>query len=99
MKSLRKYRVCMIIFVAFSVTGFLSCSKNSDSSFSTDLEVKNREPLNLKAFSFIYMGSHLESFNESPELAKRVDEGKLPPVEERLPEEPLVIPTIEKNGQ
>lgn len=99
MKSLRKYRVCMIIFVAFFVTGFLSCSKNSDSSFSTDLEVKNREPLNLKAFSFIYMGSHLESFNESPELAKRVDEGKLPPVEERLPEEPLVIPTIEKIGQ
>ncbi len=30
-------------------------------------------------------------YNEAPMLRKLVEEGKLPPIEERLPEEPLVI--------
>lgn len=32
-------------------------------------------------------------------LAKLVKEGKLPPVEQRLPEEPLVVQPVEKVGQ
>ncbi len=32
-----------------------------------------------------------EKFNEAPMLAELVKEGKLPPVEERLPEEPFVV--------
>lgn len=35
---------------------------------------------------------------EAPELAKRVEAGDLPPVEERLPETPLVIETTESMG-
>lgn len=34
-------------------------------------------------------------FNESPVLAKQVQDGKLPPLKDRLPEEPLVIKPIE----
>ena len=30
-------------------------------------------------------------YNEAPMLRKLVEEGKLPPVEERLPEEPMVV--------
>ncbi len=37
-------------------------------------------------------------FNEAPELAELVARGKLPPVEERLPEEPLVIVPPDQMG-
>ena len=35
-------------------------------------------------------GKKIEKFNEAPELRARVAAGELPPVEERVPEEPLV---------
>jgi len=38
-------------------------------------------------------------FSEAPVLATLVQEGKLPPVEERLPPDPLVIEPIESIGQ
>ncbi|NPV08488.1 MAG: ABC transporter substrate-binding protein [Anaerolineae bacterium] len=38
-------------------------------------------------------------YNEAPMLAEMVKAGTLPPVEERLPKEPLVVPVIEEIGQ
>ena len=38
-------------------------------------------------------------FNEAPELAQLVLGGKLPPVEERLPSAPLVIPVFDEIGK
>jgi peptide/nickel transport system substrate-binding protein len=38
-------------------------------------------------------------YKESPALAAQVKAGKLPPVEERLPEQPLVVPVVEKIGE
>jgi peptide/nickel transport system substrate-binding protein len=38
-------------------------------------------------------------FKESPTLAEQVKSGKLPPVEQRLPEQPLVVPVVEKVGE
>ena len=38
-------------------------------------------------------------FNEAPELAQLVLGGKLPPVEERLPSSPLVIPVFDEIGK
>jgi peptide/nickel transport system substrate-binding protein len=38
-------------------------------------------------------------YQESPMLAERVARGELPPVDERLPEEPRVCPVIEEIGQ
>jgi peptide/nickel transport system substrate-binding protein len=38
-------------------------------------------------------------YKEAPMLADLVKAGKLPPVEKRLPDEPLVIPVVEKIGQ
>ena len=37
-------------------------------------------------------------YHEAPALAEQVKTGKLPPVEQRLPEEPLVVPVVEKIG-
>lgn len=39
------------------------------------------------------------SYNEAPQLAEQVAAGELPPVEERLPENPLVIDVVEEIGQ
>src|SRR5580658_3570150 len=38
-------------------------------------------------------------YHEAPALAEQVKAGTLPPVEQRLPEQPLVVPVVEKIGQ
>ena len=44
-------------------------------------------------------GSEITSYQEAPELKARVTSGEIPPVEQRLPEEPLVLVPMEKVGQ
>jgi peptide/nickel transport system substrate-binding protein len=44
-------------------------------------------------------GKKITRFSESPDLAELVKQGKLPPVEQRLPKEPLVVQPIEKIGK
>jgi len=44
-------------------------------------------------------GSKIEKFNEAPMLRAKVAAGELPPVEERLPEEPMVVEPIDQIGQ
>jgi peptide/nickel transport system substrate-binding protein len=38
-------------------------------------------------------------YKEAPMLAERVEAGELPPVDERLPEEPSIVPVVEEIGQ
>lgn len=38
-------------------------------------------------------------FREAPDVANKVQAGELPPVEERLPTEPMIIPVVEEIGQ
>ncbi len=38
-------------------------------------------------------------YHEAPTVAEQVKAGKLPPVEQRLPEQPLVVPVVEKVGE
>ncbi|MBI5668374.1 MAG: ABC transporter substrate-binding protein [Chloroflexi bacterium] len=40
-----------------------------------------------------------QTYNEAPALAEKVAAGELPPVEERLPPEPLVIEPVEQVGE
>ncbi len=44
-------------------------------------------------------GKRIEKYNESPLLRSKVAAGELPPVEERLPEEPLVVNPYEDIGE
>ena len=44
-------------------------------------------------------GKRISKFNEAPMLAELVKAGKLPPIEKRLPAEPLVIVPVEEVGQ
>jgi len=41
----------------------------------------------------------VSKFEEAPVLAEKVASGELPPVDERLPEDPAVIPVYESTGQ
>jgi len=43
--------------------------------------------------------SQSSRYNESPMLRERVERGELPPVDERLPDEPLVVTPIEGVGR
>lgn len=50
--------------------------------------------------AFIATGSLAQrKYNEAPMLAQLVKQGKLPPVEKRLPEEPAVVQVIEEIGE
>ena len=44
-------------------------------------------------------GKKIDKFSEAPMLADLVKQGKLPPVEQRLPQEPLVVAPLEEIGQ
>lgn len=53
----------------------------------------------LTLFLTVTVGAQGVEYNESPMLAERVAAGQLPPVAERLPEEPAVITPVEEIGQ
>ncbi len=84
----------MAIIIAAS-----GCSGNNKSPSTDNSETPERKAVNTEGFSFIYQGPPPTSFSEAPELAKRVAARELPPVEDRLPDEPLIIPPIERIGQ
>jgi peptide/nickel transport system substrate-binding protein len=44
-------------------------------------------------------GAQPKAYKEAPMLAEQVKAGKLPPVDKRLPEDPLVVPVVERAGQ
>lgn len=44
-------------------------------------------------------GKKIVKFNEAPMLAELVKQGKLPPIEKRLPDEPLVVEPLERIGK
>lgn len=62
--------------------------------------MKNSYKLLLVALMIVLVsGTALAKYNESPLLAEQVKAGLLPPVEERLPVNPLVIEPYEKIGK
>ncbi len=62
-----------------------------------DVEIPNRHPEAVGAVHRVTEWSG-EQFGEAPMLAQRVREGVLPPVSERLPEDPLVIVPPQQHG-
>ena len=45
------------------------------------------------------LSSQEPTYSEAPELRALVEQGVLPPVEDRLPEEPLVVTPYEESGE
>ncbi len=48
--------------------------------------------------SFLLVSQHASAFNESPNLVKLVKDGRLPPVDQRLPQAPLVVKPLDQVG-
>ena len=88
----------ILLLVAFT-SALLGCSRNNDTPSAGEADAPERAAVSTEGFSFIYKGPIPTTFHEAPDLAKLVSEGKLPPVEDRLPEEPLIVPPIERIGQ
>ncbi len=91
-------RMQIIIILMVIITAVLGCSGNNDSRSIGKPNTPERVAVSTEGFSFIYEGAPVTTFSEAPELAERVASGELPPVEDRLHEEPLIVPTIERIG-
>ncbi len=89
---MRIWRILTILFVCISM--FLSLVKIS---FSAE-KVEVGEYYNLSDYEKL-TGKKITKFNEAPQLAELVKQGKLPPVEQRLPKNPLVVTPYEEIGE
>lgn len=98
MKRKRLFALLLIFILAF-LTLFTGCGGSQDAA--TDKEAKSStedsEPDGSKASDEEKSDSEkaaepteITEFNEAPMLAEMVEKGELPPVEERLPENPLI---------
>ena len=97
--TLGNYRIQFIVLMIAITTASIGCSRNIETPSASEENASERSVVNTEGFSFVYKGPRPTTYSEAPELAKRVAKGELPPVEERLPEEPLIVPTIERIGQ
>ena len=84
--------------VVLTLLGLTASGCRKDSSDKPDKKGSAPRPSG-KGHSFRYTGPVPTTFQEAPQLAKLVAEGKLPPVAERLPKDVLVVPPIEKIGR
>jgi peptide/nickel transport system substrate-binding protein len=60
--------------------------------------LETQEPAEVETPEPAEAGEAPDQYNEAPQLAQQVQAGQLPPVEERLPENPMVIPVIDEIG-
>ena len=67
------------------------------SSPTQDASRETRETPQRK--TFVFDGPMPVTYQQAPMLAQRVADGSLPPVAQRLPENPLVIPPVERIGE
>jgi len=87
-----------IIAIVYSLKSSERTSKLSGKPRTTAVEQQSRNQ-NAERHSFIYKGPAPKTFHEPPMLEKLVKQGRLPPVRQRLPEDPLVIPPVERVGK
>ena len=63
----------------------------------------HRRLLSMVCVAFLVIGGSASAqparFHEAPVLTEQVKAGKLPPVDKRLPTDPLVVPVVERTGQ
>ncbi len=88
-KYLLKLVVLSLVFSA--LVGFGSVSLAQEMSFISQYT----SPVEYEEAT----GKEISEFSEAPQLAELVERGELPPLEERLPEEPLVVMPTEEMGK
>ncbi len=89
MKGLFKRLALFLVFIVL-ITGVIPVTYAQKKIYVGQYELEEYEKLT---------GRKISSFKEAPILAELVKQGKLPPVEKRLPEKPLVVEPYEEIGQ
>jgi peptide/nickel transport system substrate-binding protein len=85
---------CLFVLSAMAVTAGGATDTTETAATSTaaaDFQGLDRDTYATVAEFERLTGRRIAQFNESPMMAELVAEGKLPPVEERLPDQPLVL--------
>ncbi len=91
MKKLNFYLILMLaVSLVFSVSPVFAGKKDKEREPAKEKAVEKEAP---KPMEVEYMGK------EAPMLAEMVKAGKLPPLEKRLPENPLIIKPFEEIGR
>jgi|YelNatPaOPRAMG01_1025707.scaffolds.fasta_scaffold03856_19 peptide/nickel transport system substrate-binding protein len=85
-----KIGVCLVVLLGL-VLGMFDIALSQE-------KVVPGEYYNLSEYEKL-TGKKITKFNEAPQLAELVKQGKLPPVEQRLPKNPLVVTPFEEIGQ
>ncbi len=87
-----------IVATAVGVVLYITISPGASSEVSSDGEERSRrEPVSGVSDSGEEMSPG--KYRESPILRERVERGDLPPIEERLPDEPFVVTPVERPGR
>ncbi|MAE64961.1 MAG: twin-arginine translocation pathway signal [Phycisphaeraceae bacterium] len=96
-----RHLALLVALIAITACGRTDPPAPSDTTGTgAPAETTDAPPNEKRAFkSFIYDGPMPTSYQEAPDLTALVAEGKLPPVAQRLPEHPLVIPPVERIGK
>ena len=93
----RKSTITPVVVAIAAVAVVLSlCGCSKKQSARQAARTPATEPNQAK--SFIYKGPAPKEFHEAPMLAEQVKAGKLPPVKDRVSDEPMVIPVVERIG-
>lgn len=82
--------VCSVLMVVSLILGCVSFSFSQEKPSLGQYNFEDYQKLTKLRIS---------KFNESPQLAELVRQGKLPPLEKRLPENPVVVEPIEEIGK
>ena len=105
--------ISFLMIVSFMVTTLAACAPAAPIVVPTTTAAANKpaepaqpaeptkapEPTQAQAAEPTKASEPVSKYNEAPALAELVKAGKLPPVEERLPEEPKVVTPISEVGQ
>ncbi|MFW5979174.1 MAG: ABC transporter substrate-binding protein [Halanaerobium sp.] len=84
MKKITKVFLLTVLIISISLTAFAGDGEDAAKDSNSGI--------------VLFEESGIEEFNESPMLEERVEAGDLPPVEERLPENPVVVEPEEEVG-
>ena len=99
-KSNVRPRSILLLLMMLTSALFPGCGPSTPELTTKDASSIDRSQEAIgEGHTFVYEGPLPQTFQEAPSLAERVAKGELPLVSERLPEEPLVIPPVERVGK
>ncbi len=103
-KSFNKKAIALALMLTLVVSGFAACGDNSTSPTSTTAPTSTTTPTPTKSAATDATPTPTEAlveatFSESPELAKEVEAGTLPKIEDRLPvESDVFVERVDATG-